>query len=116
GVTFLHPLALLGLAAAAIPALLHLLERRTPPEAEFPPLRYLRDAERQSARRLRLRHLLLLILRTALVAVIVLAAARPIMPTGGSGGNGTGSGAVHAPTALRSEEHTSELQSPCKSR
>jgi len=99
-VTFLHPLALLGLAAAAIPALLHLLERRTPPEAEFPPLRYLRDAERQSARRLRLRHLLLLILRTALVAVIVLAAARPIMSTGGSGGNGTGSGAVHAPTAL----------------
>src|SRR5438445_247510 len=94
GVTFLHPLALLGLAAAAIPALLHLLERRPPPEPEFPPLRYLRDAERQSARRLRLRHLLLLILRTALVAVIVLAAARPIMPTGGSGGNGTGSGAV----------------------
>jgi len=99
-VTFLHPLALLGLAAAAIPALLHLLERRTPPEAEFPPLRYLRDAERQSARRLRLRHLLLLILRTALVAVIVLAAARPILPTGGGGGSGTGSGAVHAPTAL----------------
>src|SRR5207302_826857 len=105
GVTFLHPLALLGLAAAAIPALLHLLERRTPPEAEFPPLRYLRDAERQSARRLRLRHLLLLILRTALVAVIVLAAARPILPTGvgggsgGSGGNGSGSVAVHAPTA-----------------
>ena len=103
--TFLHPLALLGLAAAAIPALLHLLERRTPPEAEFPPLRYLRDAERQSARRLRLRHLLLLILRTALVAVIVLAAARPIVPTGRGGGGGGGggggrSGAVHAPTAL----------------
>src|SRR5207245_2792229 len=77
GVMFLHPLALLGLAAAALPALLHLLERRTPPEAEFPPLRYLRDAERQSARRLRLRHLLLLILRTALVAVIVFAAPRP---------------------------------------
>lgn len=98
--TFLHPLALLGLAAAAIPALLHLLERRTPPEAEFPPLRYLRDAERQSARRLRLRHLLLLILRTALVAVIVLAAARPILPRGVRGGSGGGSGAVHAPTAL----------------
>src|SRR2546428_438810 len=92
GVTFPHPLALLGLAAAALPALLHLLERRTPPEAEFPPLRYLRDAERQSARRLRLRHLLLLILRTALVAVIVLAAARPIVPTGRRGGGGGGGG------------------------
>ena len=41
--TFLHPLVLLGLAAAAIPALLHLLERRVPPEAEFPPLRYLSE-------------------------------------------------------------------------
>ncbi|MGH7538273.1 MAG: BatA domain-containing protein, partial [Gemmatimonadales bacterium] len=62
---FLYPLALLGLVAAAIPALLHLFERRTPPEATFPPLRYLTEAERQSARRLRLRHLLLLVLRTA---------------------------------------------------
>ena len=33
--TFLHPLALLGLAAAAIPALLHLLERRIPPEVRY---------------------------------------------------------------------------------
>ena len=65
--SFLHPLALLGLAAAAIPALLHLLQRRTPPELEFPPLRYLSEAERQSARRLKLRHLLLLLLRTALI-------------------------------------------------
>src|SRR5207247_7227615 len=80
GVTFLHPLALVGLAAAAIPALLHLLERRIPPEAEFPPLRYLSEAERQSARRLRLRHVLLLLLRTALIALIVLAAARPLLP------------------------------------
>src|SRR5207302_1016359 len=66
--------------APGIPALLHLLERRIPPEAEFPPLRYLSEAERQSARRLRLRHVLLLLLRTALIALIVLAAARPLVP------------------------------------
>jgi aerotolerance regulator-like protein len=93
-VTFLHPLALAGLVAATIPALLHLLERRVPPEAEFPPLKYLSDAERQSARRLKLRHLLLLVLRTALIALIVLAAARPLVPSR------TGGAAVHAPTAL----------------
>ncbi len=92
--TFLHPLVLLGLAAAAIPALLHLLERRVPPEAEFPPLRYLSEAERQSARRLKLRHLLLLLLRTALIAVLVLAAARPLVPSRGGGS------LVHEPTAL----------------
>src|SRR5256714_12230648 len=86
GVTFLHPLALVGLAAAAIPALLHLLERRVPPEGEFPPLRYLSEAERQNARRLKLRHLLLLLLRTALIVLLVLAAARPLFPTQASGG------------------------------
>jgi len=93
-VTFLHPLALVGLAAAAIPALLHLLERRVPPEALFPPLRYLSEAERQNARRLKLRHLLLLLLRTALIVLIVLAAARPLFPTQTSGGS------LHGPTAL----------------
>ncbi len=92
--TFLHPLALLGLAAAAIPALLHLLERRVPPEAEFPPLRYLTEAERQSARRLKLRHLLLLALRTALIVVIVVAAARPLMRSRASAAS------LHEPTAL----------------
>ena len=76
---FIHPLALLGLAAAAIPALLHLLQRRTPPELEFPAVRYLSEAERESARRMKLRHLLLLLLRTLLIVVIVLAAARPLV-------------------------------------
>ena len=90
--TFLHPLVLLGLAAAAIPALLHLFERRTPPEAEFPPLRYLSEAERQSARHLKLQHLLLLLLRTALIGLVVLAAARPVVPVRASG--------AHEPTAL----------------
>src|SRR2546422_6172673 len=62
------------------------LERRVPPEAEFPPLRYLSEAERQNARRLKLRHLLLLLLRTALIVLLVLAAARPLFPTRASGG------------------------------
>jgi aerotolerance regulator-like protein len=92
-VIFLHPLALVGLAAAAIPALLHLFQRRQPPEADFPALRYLSEAERKSARRMRLRHLLLLLLRTALIVAVVLAAARPLVPSHASG-------ATHPPTAL----------------
>src|SRR6267143_1862887 len=91
-VTFIHPLALLGLVAAAIPALLHLLQRRVPPELDFPAVRYLSVAERESARRLKLRHLLLLVLRSALIIVIVLAAARPLMRVRGAG--------AHEPTAL----------------
>lgn len=94
--SFVHPLALLGLAAAAIPALLHLLQRRIPPELDFPPVRYLSAAERESARRLRLRHLLLLILRTALIVVIVLAAARPLARVRGV----PAGGGAHEPTAV----------------
>jgi hypothetical protein len=93
-VTFINPLALLGLVAAGIPALLHLLQRRVPPELEFPAVRYLSAAERESARRLKLRHLLLLILRTALIVVIVLAAARPLIRVRGAGGG------AHEPTAV----------------
>ncbi|HUL49686.1 MAG TPA: BatA domain-containing protein [Gemmatimonadales bacterium] len=93
--TFLHPLLLAGLALAAIPALLHLLERQHPPEAEFPALRYLSEAERQSARRVRLRHLLLLVLRTALLVLVVLAAARPLVPL-----RVKSVGGGHEPTAL----------------
>jgi aerotolerance regulator-like protein len=92
-VILLHPLALVGLAAAAIPFLLHLFQRRVPPEIEFPPLRYLSEAERRSARRIRLRHLLLLLLRTAMIVILVLAAARPLVPS-------RATGATHPPAAL----------------
>ncbi len=90
---FLQPLALLGLAAVALPALLHLLARRTPPTVPFPAVRYLAEAHQRHSRRMRLRHLLLLILRTAVIVLLVLAAARPVTRAvaGGSG---------HEPAAL----------------
>jgi hypothetical protein len=89
---FLHPWLLLGLAAAAIPILLHLRQQQEPPTVRFPAVRYLLDATRQHERRLRLRHWLLLALRTLLVIALVLAAAGPSFPVGGV--------ATHPPTAL----------------
>ncbi|OGU12644.1 MAG: hypothetical protein A3K13_02985 [Gemmatimonadetes bacterium RIFCSPLOWO2_12_FULL_68_9] len=91
-IAFLQPLALLGLAVAALPTVLHLLTRRVPPTVTFPAVRYLAETERQQSRRLKLRHLLLLLLRTALLASVVLAAARPVVRVG--------LGGAHAPTAL----------------
>jgi hypothetical protein len=89
---FLQPIVLLGLVAAAIPALLHLLTRRLPPTVTFPAVRYLAETERRQSRRIKLRHLLLLALRTLLIVLVVLAAARPVA----SLRVGTG----HAPAAL----------------
>lgn len=91
-IAFLHPWILLGLGAAAVPILLHLRQHREPPTVAFPAVRYLLDATRQHERRLRLRHWLLLLLRTLLIVALVLAAAGPSAAVRGV--------ASHPPTAL----------------
>jgi len=89
---FLHPWALAGLAAAALPLLLHLLARREPPTVVFPAVRYLITTTREHQRRLKLQHLLLLAVRTLLVIALVLAAAGPTASRRGVAG--------HAPSGL----------------
>jgi aerotolerance regulator-like protein len=89
---FLHPWVLAGLAAAAIPILLHLLARREPPTVVFPAVRYLVTTTREHQRRLKLQNWLLLLLRTLLIVLVVLAAAAPSMPLSGVPG--------HSPSAL----------------
>jgi hypothetical protein len=91
-ITFLQPLALLGLLAAGIPPLLHLIERRTPPTVMFPAVHYLAETTREQRRRLKLRNLLLLLLRTGLLAILAVAAARPVAPWP--------MGGAHAPAAV----------------
>ena len=84
---FLHPWVLLGLAAAGIPVLLHLLARREPPTVVFPAVRYLITTTREHQRRLKLQNLLLLLVRTLLVIALVLAAAGPTLPLRGVPGH-----------------------------
>lgn len=91
-ISFLHPWVLAGLAAAAIPILLHLLARREPPTVVFPAVRYLVTTTQEHQRRLKLQNWLLLILRTLLIVMVVLAAAGPTVPLSGVPG--------HAPSAL----------------
>jgi aerotolerance regulator-like protein len=86
-ISFLHPWVLAGLAAAAIPVLLHLLARREPPTVVFPAVRYLVTTTREHQRRLKLQNWLLLLLRTLLVVLLVLAAAAPSIPESGVPGH-----------------------------
>lgn len=88
---FLSPALLFLGAAATVPLILHLLQRHQGPRVVFPALRYLRRAEKESARRIRLRQLLLMLLRIAAVLLIALAAGRPFAQSGGAG---------HEPTAV----------------
>jgi hypothetical protein len=74
--TFLNPLLLFGLAAAAIPVLLHLLNLRKLRTVEFSSVRFLKDLQKSSIRRIRIRQILLLIVRTLLIIAIVAAFSR----------------------------------------
>ncbi len=89
--SFLAPWALLLAAAAAVPLLLHLLRRRTGTRVDFPAVRYLLRAEKEHAREVRMRNLLLMLLRVGIVLAVALALARPLGPLPGFG---------HAPAAV----------------
>lgn len=89
--SFLAPLWLFLTAAVAVPLVLHLMRRRIETRREFPAARYLLRAEKENVRRLKLRNLLLMLLRTLALLFLALAAARPIASLLGSG---------HVPTAL----------------
>ncbi|MFI5370501.1 MAG: BatA domain-containing protein [Candidatus Eisenbacteria bacterium] len=76
---FLNPLYLFGLAAAAIPILIHLFTRKRPREVRFPSLEFLTEVNQSEIRRLRLKQWLLLLLRTLAVAALALAMSRPAL-------------------------------------
>jgi hypothetical protein len=82
-VTFFTPLFLLAAAALAIPLLLHLFRRREGRIQSFPALRYLQRSTRERARTVRLRQLLLMALRLAILALLVLTGARLVLPLAG---------------------------------
>ncbi|HEY4216140.1 MAG TPA: BatA and WFA domain-containing protein [Gemmatimonadaceae bacterium] len=74
---FLAPAFLAGLAAIAVPVLIHLIHRERKAVVEFPSLMFLQRIPYRSVRRQKIRHLLLLILRCIAIALLVAAFARP---------------------------------------
>src|SRR5262252_8039946 len=74
---FLTPAFFLGLAAIAIPVLVHLIQRERKRVIEFPSLMFVRRIPYQSVRRRRIRHWALLMMRAAAILLIVAAFARP---------------------------------------
>ena len=68
-----------GALAAAIPVLIHLIHTARAPRVPFPTLRFLRTAAERTARRRRLEHVLLMVLRMLLFALLALALARPYL-------------------------------------
>ena len=76
---FLQPLLLWGLLAAAIPVIIHLLNRRRHKTVMWAAMQFLLKATRESRGKKRLRHILILTCRALGVAALATAAARPLL-------------------------------------
>src|SRR5262245_44618105 len=75
--SFLNPLFLLGLAAVAVPVIVHLVRRTRAPRVEFPSLMFVRRIPQRTIRRRRMQNLLLFALRCLAFMLLVFAFVRP---------------------------------------
>ncbi len=74
---FLNTTILLLSALAIIPILIHLFNRQRVKRIQFSSIRYLKSLQKTRMRRLKLKQILLLILRTLIILLLVIAFARP---------------------------------------
>jgi len=77
--SFLAPLFFVGLAAVAVPIVIHLIQRERKEVVHFPSLMFLRRIPYQSVQRRRIHNWLLLALRVAAMALLVMAFSRPFL-------------------------------------
>lgn len=80
--SFLTPLFLFGLLAAAIPVAIHLIRRENPPKIMFGSLRFLKQTTRKLILFQQIQQWLLLLLRSLLICLLVFAFARPLFYQG----------------------------------
>ena len=76
---FLSPLFLIGLLAAAIPIAIHLIRREKPPKVMFSTIRFLKKTSKKLVLFQHLQQILLLLLRSLVIVLLVLAFARPLI-------------------------------------
>lgn len=76
---FLNPAVLLGLLAASIPILIHLLNLRKLKKIEFSTLTFLKELQKNRIRKVKLKQWLLLALRVLIIMFLVFAFARPTL-------------------------------------
>jgi hypothetical protein len=95
----LAPIFMAGLALLAIPVLVHLTHRERKEPVEWPSLMFLQRIEYRAARRQRIRHWLLLLMRAAALALVVMAFARPVV-SGDAVSTGAASGPRHVVVML----------------
>jgi aerotolerance regulator-like protein len=76
---FVYPIFAWGLALASLPLLIHMINRFRQRKIEWAAIDFLLKSNKQYQTRVRLRELLLLLIRTAIICLIVLIAAGPTL-------------------------------------
>lgn len=80
-----NPILAWGLAAASVPVIIHLLNRRRFREVPWAAMKFLLAAVRKNSRRVRIEQWIMLAIRTAIIIAAVLAMAKPFLETLGAG-------------------------------
>ncbi len=80
--SFLNGAILAAAATALIPLLIHLFSKRKMKVVEFSSLRYLQSMQKRQVRRIKIRQIFLLALRTMILLLAVMAFARPVTQSG----------------------------------
>ncbi len=74
---FLNPAVLIGILAAVIPVVIHLLNLKRLKKIEFSTLAFLKELQKSKIRKIRLKQWLLLFIRVMIIAFLVMAFSRP---------------------------------------
>lgn len=105
--TFLSPLLLWFLAAASVPVIIHLLNKRRHKTVQWAAMQFLLKATRESRGKKKLRHILILTCRALGIAALALAAARPVV----SGLLGWGAGTIDTVVLVLDRSASMEIRS-----
>jgi len=89
GISFLAPLFLTGVLAAAVPLVIHLIHKKQAKILPIATLRFLRQIPARTIRKRQLEEYILLAMRMLLLALLALGAARPVLTDAAASGGAT---------------------------
>lgn len=107
GMTFLNSAFLFSAFAALLPLVIHLISRRRVATVDFSSLRFLKELERRKIRRIRLRQIALLIVRSLIILSVALSLARPTL----TGAAARGAGRARSSIAIVLDNSASMIRS-----
>ncbi len=107
---FANPLFLFGLAAIAIPIIIHLFNFRRFRKVFFTNVKFIEELKQQTRQQSQLRHLLVLLMRILAIAALVIAFAQPFIPVNEqqSGQKATNAVSIYVDNSFSMEAETTD--------